>query len=133
MEESQVVTPIPVGTKFKTDVDTAGVNRHRIGSDLMPYDVISDGRQTVDAAGTPQPLSDDPVPCSIVVVQGLDDNADIVAVGADTVDAALGAQRGHLLEALDSIVIPIDDAAKLFVDARASDEGVTWTAYGLLD
>lgn len=90
----------------------------------MPFD---DGRQVVASAGTRVALTSTSTPCSWVMVIALTSNTMQVNVGDNGVVAATGAtERGVPLSAGDSVVLPVNDASKVFIDSRVNGEGVTY-------
>lgn len=89
---------------------------------------IGHGVKVVAAAGTDEALAAS-TRCKWVTVQAQTDNTGVVAVGASGVDATVATGTGVALTAGASITIPIDDLAKLYIDATVSGEGVRYT-YG---
>lgn len=88
---------------------------------------ITDGRATVTTPGTPVPLEGSSSPCKWVTITALATNTDQVNVGGSAVRAALGSDTGTPIGAGGGLTLPIDDAHKVFVDARVAGEGVTFT------
>jgi hypothetical protein len=87
---------------------------------------LTDGRKTVTTPGTAVALRGS-LACKWVCVTALTSNSGQVNVGGSGVLAVLGTSTGSPLAAGQSITIPIDDAAKVFVDARVAGEGVSFT------
>lgn len=88
---------------------------------------LTDGRTTVTTHGTAVALASTAA-IKWVTVTGLTSNAQQVNVGASTVLAASGTQRGVPLLPGDSVSIPVNDISKVFVDSRVDGEGVAWLA-----
>lgn len=93
------------------------------------YPNVGDGRKTVSVAGTPERLVSSNTPCRKVEVQALPTNTDNVAIGASTVDAAAGAERGTVLPPTGSATLYVEDLYALYVDSAVSGEGVSFTYY----
>jgi hypothetical protein len=89
---------------------------------------IGDGRTAVTTAGTRVALAASTV-AKWVTITAETDNTSIVVVGGATVVAALLTRRGTPLAASESITLPIDNLADIFLDAMVSTEGVTYV-YG---
>jgi hypothetical protein len=87
---------------------------------------LTDGRKTVTTPGTAVALRGS-LACKWVCVTALTSNSGQVNVGGSGVLAVLGTSTGSPLAAGQSITIPIDDAAKVFGDARVAGEGVSFT------
>jgi hypothetical protein len=87
---------------------------------------LTDGRKTVTAAGTAEAIRAS-LACKWVTVTALLTNTSQVNIGGSGVLATLGASNGTPLLPGSSITIPIDNASKVFVDARVSSEGVSFT------
>jgi len=86
---------------------------------------IADGRKTVTSAGTAVALGS-ATTIKKITIQALGANTNFVAVGASTVVAASGTERGILLGPYQSVVFTNDDLADIFVDSVVSGEGVTF-------
>lgn len=96
----------------------------------MPsYANVGDGRKTVAVAGTPERLVSSNTRCRKVEIQALPNNTDCVAIGASTVDAAAGAERGTVLAPGATATLYVEDLYALYVDAAVSGEGVSFTYY----
>lgn len=93
------------------------------------YPNIGDGRKTVTVAGTPERLVASNTPCKKVEVQALPGNTNNIAIGASTVDAAAGAERGIVIPPTGYATLYIEDLYALYVDAVTSGEGVSFTYY----
>ena len=93
------------------------------------YTLIGDGRQTVTTGGTAVRLSTSSIPCARVVITAETDNTNAIAVGGDSVVAALATRRGVPLFAGDSIVVKTDNLNKIWIDAITDTEGVTYIFY----
>jgi len=92
-----------------------------------PGSHIFTGRKQVAAAGTAEALVSLPESISSVAVQGFTTNTGEVCIGDANIVAADGSERGMFLGAGESTTIAIDDLSKLYVDAKVSGEGVTFT------
>ncbi len=90
---------------------------------------IIDGRKTVTAAGTAEPLVTNATWVEWVDVQALRGNTGYVAVGAASVVAAAGTERGTVLSPETSIRIQGVDLNAIYVDSEVNGEGVSFT-YG---
>lgn len=84
---------------------------------------LTDGRQVVAVPGTAVAIRAT-LPCKWVTVTALTSNTAQVNVGGATVLAAAGSSRGVPLAAGQSATIPVNNAAKVFVDARVAGQGV---------
>lgn len=93
------------------------------------YTTIRDGRQTVTSPGTAVALSTQQIRIRKVEVTGLLTNQDVVAVGASTVVAATSGFRGTPLMQGDTATFYVDDLRKIFINARAGGDGVSFTFF----
>lgn len=84
-----------------------------------------DGRKTVTSAGSAVALGSATV-LKKITIQALGANTDFIAVGASTVVAASGTERGILLGPYQSVVFTNDDLADIFIDSIVSGEGVSF-------
>tara|TARA_R110000868_G_scaffold145660_1_gene365979 strand:- start:814 stop:1137 length:324 start_codon:yes stop_codon:yes gene_type:complete len=89
---------------------------------------IGDGVTTVTTAGTDVVLASSTA-AKWVIVQAQTDNTGWIAVGATGVDATVATGTGILLGAGESITLPIDNLADIFIDSTVSGEGVRYS-YG---
>lgn len=87
---------------------------------------LTDGRKTVPTPTTAVALRG-ALACRWVCVTALKTNTGQVNVGGSSVLATLGSETGQPLGAGESVTIPVNDAAKVSVDARVAGEGVTFT------
>jgi hypothetical protein len=87
---------------------------------------LTDGRKTVTTPGTAVAVRAS-LACKWVCVTALKTNTDQVNVGGSAVLATLGSSTGSPLAAGESVTVPVDNANKVFVDARVSGEGVSFT------
>jgi hypothetical protein len=92
-----------------------------------PATSIGQGRKTVAAAGTEEPLVAASVAIRSLVVTAETDNTNPVTVGGNGVVGALATRQGTPLAAGESISLDIDDLAKVYVDVITNGEGVTYT------
>jgi hypothetical protein len=89
---------------------------------------IGHGLKTVAAAGTAVALATS-TPAKWVTVQAQTDNTGIIAVGGAGVLATVATGTGVVLEAGESITLPIDNLADVFIDATVSGDGARFV-YG---
>jgi hypothetical protein len=89
---------------------------------------IGHGVTTVTTAGTDVILSSS-TPAKWVVIQAQTDNTGLISVGATGVDATIATGTGVALIAGDSITLPIDNLADVFIDSTVNGDGVRYT-YG---
>ncbi len=87
---------------------------------------IKDGRKTVSTAGTREALASS-TPAKYVVITAETDNTGVVVVGGATVVAALATRQGIPLNAGESVGIPCDDLADIYLDVTVGGDGVTYT------
>lgn len=83
---------------------------------------VGHGVKTVAAAGTDEALAG-LTAAKWVTVQAQTDNTGFIAVGASGVDATEATGNGILLDAGESITLPIDNLADVFIDATVTGEG----------
>lgn len=89
---------------------------------------IGHGVKTITSAGTDEALAGSTA-AKWVTVQSQTDNTGWIAVGATGVDATEATGSGVLLDAGESITLPVDNLADVFIDATVNGEGVRYT-YG---
>lgn len=89
---------------------------------------IGHGVTTVTTAGTDVALASSTA-AKWVTIQAQTDNTGWIAVGATGVDATEATGTGVLLDAGESITLPIDNLADVFIDSTVNGEGVRYT-YG---
>jgi hypothetical protein len=97
-----------------------------LGSPAEAGTALADGRKVVAAAGTREALVPAPTPARYVTLTALRGNAGDVVVGGNTVVAALAGRRGVPLAAGDSETLPVNDLAKVFLDAEVNGDGVSF-------
>lgn len=90
---------------------------------------IKHGVRTVTTAGTDVVLSTTSVGIKWVIIQAQTDNTGIIAVGESGVDATVATGTGVALAAGESLTVPLDDLANIYIDATVNGEGVRYT-YG---
>lgn len=90
---------------------------------------LGHGVKTVTTAGTDVALAASTV-AKWAVIQAQTDNTGVIAVGAAGVDAAVATGTGVLLAAGESVTLPVDNLADVFIDATVNGEGVRFT-YGV--
>lgn len=93
------------------------------------YAEVGDGRKIVTAAGTRETLTAASTPAKYVIVTALDTNTNRVTVGGNTVLAALVTGKGVSLLPRQKAGIWVDDLLDVYVDARVSGEGVSYTYF----
>jgi hypothetical protein len=86
---------------------------------------LTNGRKSLAAAGTAEAIRA-ALACKWVQVTALVTNTQQVNVGGAGVLAASGTSTGTPLQPGDTLTIPVNDAAKIFVDSRVSGEGVSF-------
>ena len=106
----QLVHAVPISPKGVSQVATG----------------LGDGRKTVTAAATAEALAAS-TPAIYVVVTALVGNTGIVVVGGSTVVAAAATRRGTPLSPGQSMGLPVDDLADVYLDVTVSGEGVSYT------
>ena len=92
---------------------------------LVGNSTLVDGRKTVTSNGTAVALGS-ATTIKRITVQALETNTDAVAVGASTVVAASGSERGAILLPFQNVDIFHNDLAKIYVDSRVNGEGVSF-------
>lgn len=109
------VAPLVAGTALIGKVDHSSTG-------------IGHGVTTVTTAGTDVVLASSTV-AKWVTIQAQTDNTGWIAVGATGVDATEATGTGVLLDAGESVTLPIDNLADIFIDSTVNGEGVRYT-YG---
>lgn len=89
---------------------------------------VGHGVTTVTTAGTDVALAGSTA-AKWVTVQAQTDNTGWIAVGATGVDATEATGSGVLLDAGESITLPVDNLADVFIDSTVNGEGVRYV-YG---
>lgn len=89
---------------------------------------INHGVKVVTTAGTDVVLSVSRN-AKWVIIQAQTDNTGWIAVGAAGVDATEATGTGVLLDAGESVTLPADDLANIYIDSTVNGEGVRYT-YG---
>lgn len=89
---------------------------------------VGHGVKTVSAAGTDEALAGSTA-AKWVMIQAQTDNTGYIAVGAAGVDATVATGTGVLLAIGESITIPCDNLADIYIDATVTGDGVRYT-YG---
>jgi hypothetical protein len=87
---------------------------------------LTDGRKTVTAAGTAEAIRAS-LACKWVTVTALLTNTLQVNVGGSGSLATSGGSTGTALQPGGSVTLPVSNANLVFVDARVSGEGVSFT------
>ena len=89
---------------------------------------IAHGVKTVTSAGTDVVLASSTA-AKLVIVQAQTDNTDKIAVGGTGVDATVATGTGIILDPGDSVTLPCDNLADIFIDSLVSGEGVRFTYF----
>jgi len=89
---------------------------------------IGHGVRTVTTAGTDVALAASTT-AKIVIVQSQTDNTGLIAVGGSGVDATEATGTGIILYAGDTVTLPVDNLADVYIDATVSGEGVRYTYF----
>jgi anti-sigma factor RsiW len=95
------------------------------GGSSVPTTIIS-GRKTIATAGVRETLVASSTPAKQIVITALNSNTGEIWVGDNTVSGGDGSQKGNPLFAGESVVLEIDDAQKVYLDATVNGEGVTF-------
>jgi anti-sigma factor RsiW len=95
------------------------------GDSGAPTTIIS-GRKTIATAGVRETLVASSTPAKQIVITALNSNTGEIWVGDNTVSGDAGSQKGNPLFAGESIVLEINDAQKVYLDATVNGEGVTF-------
>ena len=86
---------------------------------------IGHGVTTVTTAGTDVVLASSTA-AKVVIIQAQTDNTSIIAVGATGVDATVATGTGIVLYPGETITLPVDDLADVYIDSLVSGEGVRY-------
>ena len=86
---------------------------------------IGDGVTTVTTAGTDVVLAGSTA-AKIVIIQAQTDNTSVIAVGATGVDATVATGTGIILYPGETITLPIDNLADVYIDSLVNGEGVRY-------
>lgn len=87
---------------------------------------IKHGVKTVTTAGTDVPLASS-TSARWVIIQAQTDNTGVIAVGDAGVDATVATGTGVALAAGESISLPCEDLASIYIDATVSGDGARYT------
>lgn len=94
----------------------------------QPSRLGGEGGKNVAVAGTPEQLSADSVPTRIIAMTARPGNTGKIAYGfTDAVDATPGAEVGALLDAGQSVSLPVANLNLVYLDAEVGGEGVSFT------
>ena len=91
---------------------------------------IGHGVKTVATAGTDEALVASSTPAVWVTIQAQTDNTGGIAVGASAVDATVATGTGVYLAAGESVTLPVDNLADVYIDSTVNGDGVRYT-YGI--
>lgn len=94
------------------------------GNDLTTTG-LNTGRKVVTTAGTAVALATSTT-CKWVQITAETDNTDLIVVGDSGVIASLSTREGTPLDAGDTLTIPIDNLADVYIDSLVNGEGVTF-------
>lgn len=97
-----------------------------MGDKEYSFRTIGDGVKSVTTAGTAVQLTSSATACRVVRIQARVANSGNIAVGASTVVAAAGSERGIILVPGAWADFRITDVSKLYIDAAVSGEGVSY-------
>lgn len=89
---------------------------------------IGHGVKVVTTAGTDVVLAASTA-AKLVIIQAQTDNTSVIAVGGSGVDATLATGTGIILYPGESIVLPVDNLADVYIDALVNGEGVRYTYF----
>ena len=92
----------------------------------MSISAIGHGVKTVTTAGTDVVLAQT-ANAKWVIIQAQTDNTGLIAVGAAGVDATEATGTGVALAAGESVTLPANDLANIYIDATVNGEGVRFT------
>lgn len=93
------------------------------------YRNIKDGVKSVTTAGTAEQLSATSIPCRLVEIQARAGNTGQIAIGASTVVATVGSERGIVLQPNQSASFRIEEISDLYIDASVNGEGVSYVYF----
>lgn len=89
------------------------------------------GRKTVTTAGTAVSITATKTPCVGVVIQALETNTDLIAVGGSDVVAATATRKGVVLQPGESITLNVRNLKNIiYIDSIVSGEGVSFLPFG---
>lgn len=91
---------------------------------------LAHGSKAVTTAGTPIALAASSTPAKWVIVQARVTNTGYIAVGGAGVLATLSTGTGILLAPGESVPLPCDDLADIYIDATVNGESVRFS-YGI--
>lgn len=89
---------------------------------------VAEGRKTVAAGGTAEPLSTSTTRVTSVAITAETDNTGIIVVGGSAVVAALATRKGTPLNAGDTLTLDIDQLSDIYIDTTVNGDGVTYLA-----
>jgi hypothetical protein len=92
---------------------------------------IGTGSKNVTTAGTQVQLTATATPCSWLTVTARPANTGYIAVGGSAVDCTAGSEQAFaILDAGQSVSVPVNDVSKVYIDSTVNGEGVAF-GYGL--
>ena len=106
-----------------------GDGTHAMATISVGTPTIGDGLKVVTTAGTRVALAAS-TECKWVIITAATNNTGVVVVGGSTVVALLANRRGTPLYAGESMTLPVDNLADIYLDATVNTQGVTYT-YGV--
>jgi len=113
--------------RLRTTFGALPAGANRIGSVGHGITGIGDGVQTVTTAGTGRQLTATSTPAQWVIVQAQTDNAGLVAVGGEGINANEAAGTGLALAAGESTTLPCANLTQIWIDATVNGEGARFT------
>lgn len=96
-----------------------------IDANTAPTTGLNTGRKVVTTAGTAVAIASSTT-CKWVQITAETDNTDLIVVGDSGVVASLSTREGTPLDAGDTLTIPIDNLADVYIDSLVNGEGVTF-------
>ena len=94
----------------------------------QPFTEAYNLQRDVTAAGTAERVTDQDTPMGAMMVKAKRANTGYIYVGFDD-DGQLSSSNGVELEAKDSIMIPLDNANKVWLDSSVNGEGTEIIIY----
>lgn len=89
---------------------------------------VGHGVKTVTTAGTDVVLATS-TSATWVIVQAQTDNTGVIGVGIVGVDATVATGNGIALAAGESVTLPVEDLASIYIDSTVNGDGVRYV-YG---
>jgi|SRR3990167_523826 len=89
-------------------------------------DLTGGGLKTVTTAGTRVQLSTSESAVKGVIIQAIETNEGYIAYGGSDVVAAAATRKGCVLAAGESILLPVHDLNKVYIDSTISGEKISY-------